>query len=292
MEAAGSKIRTAGLSVASNSVLVVAKVAAGIVSGSVGILAEALHSAVDLVAAVIALVAVRVADNPADDSHAYGHGKYENLSGTVEAVLLIGAAVYLIYEGVARIIHNAEVEQLGFGMAVMFASGAINWLVSARLFKVARETDSIALEADGQHLRLDVYTSLGVFAGLVAVQLTGLAIIDRLIGMGVALWIAWVGVRLSQQALGPLMDSQLPEQELEQITSILDSERKVLGFHKLRTRKSGAQRHIDVHLLVQDNMSVAEAHQVAEEVEDQIRGELDNVTVVTHVEPEGDEPPA
>ena len=280
------KTSVAKLSVISNVILMVGKGIVGLVTGSVGILAEAIHSAVDLIAALIAFFAVRVADIPPDDAHAYGHGKYENISGTVEALLIIVAAVYIGYEAILRIVHGAPVERLGFGIGVMFVSALANWVVSARLFKVAKQTDSIALETDGHHLRLDVYTSAGVLVGLLIVYLTNMVLIDRLLGLAVALWIGWIGLQLSGKAIGPLLDLQLPMPEIERISEIIDSEQRVKGYHKLRTRKAGAHRHVDVHLLVPSEMSLVEAHDLAEEIEDKIRAEFDHVTVLTHVEPE------
>ncbi len=285
MEKTGAAI----LSVISNIILVLAKGAIGIIGGSMSILAEAVHSAVDLIAAVIAYIAVLFADRPADEAHAYGHGKFENLSGTVEAILIVIAGVYIVCESVKRIITNAPVERLDLGMAVMLISAVVNFLVSANLFRVAKQTDSIALEADGHHLRLDVYTSLGVLLGLVLVWLTGYVILDRIIGLLVASWIGWIGFQLSRKAIGPLMDSQLPAAEMERIVEIINSEPRVLDFHKLRTRKAGQYRHIDVHLLVPRDMSLTTAHELAEEVEDKIRSELENVTIVTHVEPADEE---
>jgi cation diffusion facilitator family transporter len=280
------KTTVARLSVISNLLLVAGKAAVGLITGSVGILAEAIHSAVDLLAALIAFLAVRVADAPPDEAHAYGHGKYENISGTVEALLIIIAAVYIGYEAIIRIVHGAPVEKLGIGIGVMLVSALANWIVSARLFKVAKETDSIALETDGHHLRLDVYTSAGVLVGLLVVYLTDIVLIDRLLGLAVALWIGWIGWRLSVQAVGPLLDLQLPIPEVERITEIIDSDERVRGYHKLRTRKSGAQRHVDVHLIVPKEMTLVDAHNLAEEIEDKIRAEFDHVAVLTHVEPE------
>ena len=284
----GIKSKAASISIASNALLVLLKGVVGFITGSVSILAEAVHSAVDLIAAMIAYFAVNVADQPPDEAHAYGHGKFENISGTVEAILIIAAAVYIAYEAILRTLHGAAVERLSMGMVVMLISAVANWIVSANLFRVAKETDSIALEADGHHLRLDVYTSAGVLVGLVVIYLTDIVLIDRLMGFAVALWIGWIGLQLSGKALGPLLDLQLPEDEIEQILTILHSDERVLGYHKLRTRKSGAQRHVDVHLVVQRGLSLTEAHNLAEEVEDKIRAKLENVFVLTHVEPEGD----
>jgi cation diffusion facilitator family transporter len=286
----GEKRGAAAASIVSNTLLVLLKAVVGFFAGSVSILAEAVHSGVDLIAALIAFFAVKVADNPPDEDHPYGHGKYENVSGSIEAVLIVLAAVYIVYEAVMKILHDAPIEtfSLGIGVVVMFISVVANIIVSQRLFRVAKKTDSIALEADGHHLRLDVYTSAGILVGLLLVLATGYTIIDRLLGLAVGLWIGWIGIELSKRAVSPLLDVQLPATELERIVQIIHSEEKVVGFHKLRTRKSGAHRHVDVHLFMPNEMSLSEAHNLAEQVEDKIRAELDNVFVLTHIEPEDD----
>ena len=283
-----AKTGVARLSVFSNTFLVLAKLIIGFFTGSVSIMAEAIHSGIDLIAAVIALFAVRVSDQPPDEAHAYGHGKYENISGTVEALLIIAAAIYIGHEAVMKFIHGSELTRLNLGMGVMLISAIMNWIVSARLFKTAKETDSIALEADGHHLRLDVYTSAGIFLGLLVVKITNLVIIDQILALGVALWIGWIGIQLSRKAVGPLLDLQLPLVEVERIVSIIHSDPQVLGYHKLRTRKSGAHRHIDVHIVVPRTMSLPDAHDLAEKIEDEIRAEFRHAFVLTHVEPEGD----
>lgn len=279
------KTSVARLSVISNTTLVLGKLAVGFFTGSVSILAEAIHSGIDLMAAVIAYFAVRVADAPPDEHHAYGHGKYENISGTAEALLIIAAAIYIGYEAIMRMIHGGELTQLKIGIGIMAISAIANYAVSGMLFKVAKQTDSIALEADGQHLRLDVYTSVGVFVGLIIVQLTGKAVIDQILALAVAVWIGWVGIQISVKAVGPLLDTQLPLDEVERIVEIIDSDDRVRGYHKLRTRKSGAHRHVDVHLQVPSGMSLTDAHDLAEQVEDKIRAEFSNTSVITHVEP-------
>lgn len=282
----GRKAETAALSVASNVLVVAAKGVVGVMTGSMSILAEAVHSMSDLAASLIAFFAVRAADKPPDDEHAFGHGKYENISGTVEAFLIILASIYVAYEAILRMIHGVGIERIGLGMAVMFVTAVLNWFVSARLFKVAEETDSIALEADGHHLRLDVYTSVGVFVGLTAVYLTDIVLIDRLVALGVAVWIAWIGYSLCKRSICPLLDVQLPQHEVQRIEAIIETHESVLGYHKLRTRKSGAERHIDVHLLVPEDMTLIDAHLVGEEIEDKIRAEFHNASVLTHVEPD------
>ena len=280
-----NKAGAARFSVLSNSVLIAIKLIAGVMSGSVAIISEAAHSGIDLVAAIIAFFSVRAADVPPDQEHPYGHGKIENLSGTIEAALISTAAIYIIYEAVRKLIKGAETKDLTLGIIVMLVSAVVNIVVSRWLFHVAKQTDSVALEADAQHLAVDVYTSLGVFVGLILIEFTGLHVLDPIIGLGVAVVITKVAYDLTKKAAAPLIDTRLPEGELDTLKSILCSDSRVLAYHKLRTRKAGSERHIDVHLLVSPELSLSEGHRLAEDMEDKIRETFERVMVVTHVEP-------
>ncbi|MDO8588087.1 MAG: cation diffusion facilitator family transporter [Armatimonadota bacterium] len=280
-----TKADAARLSVLSNTILVAIKLAAGLLSGSVAIVSEAAHSAIDLMAAAMAYFSVRVAEAPADHEHPYGHGKIENLSGAIEATLIFGAAAYIVYEAVHKLLHPEPVRSLVLGISVMMLSATVNILVSRWLFHIARETDSVALEADAQHLSVDVYTSFGVMIGLGLIQLTGAHRLDPIIGLFVALVITKVAYDLVKRAGAPLIDTGLPEQELDRLSGILCGDPRIVAYHKLRTRKAGAERHIDVHLLVDSDLSVAEGHRVAEETEDRIRAAFERAHVITHVEP-------
>lgn len=279
------KTRAARLSVLSNSALVLFKLTAGLMAGSASILSEAVHSAADLFAAGIAFVSVRASEKPADESHPFGHGKIEGIAAVIEAILILLAAVFIIYHAVLKLLAPTPLEHLGFGMAVMAISAAVNWKVSAHLFRVARETESLALEADAHHLRIDVYTSLTVFAGLAAVAATGLVLLDSLIAIAVALLIVRVGWHLVRESTWHLLDGGLPAAEMRRLQEILESDSRVLGYHKVRARRSGSHRHIDLHLLLDEEISLKEAHQMAEEVEDRIRAAFGGVHVVTHIEP-------
>lgn len=286
------KTRAAGLSIASNSVLIAVKLAVGLLTGSVAILSEAAHSAIDLLAALMAFVSVRVSDVPADEDHPFGHGKIENISGTVEAILILAVAVYIGCEAALRLLEPQPVRLIGLGIGLMAFSCMINTVVSSWLFKIAHQEDSIALEADAQHLRVDVWTSASVMVGLAAIAAlapfigaANAARLDPIIALAVALQILRIGVKLTQEAGAPLMDNRLPRDEVSKLNDILLSDPRVVGYHKLRTRKAGPQRHIDVHLIVPENLSVAEAHAVAEDVEDQIRDSFGPAHVITHVEP-------
>jgi cation diffusion facilitator family transporter len=279
------KTRAARLSVISNSALVLFKLGAGLMSGSASILSEAAHSAADLLAAGIAFLSVRASEKPADESHPYGHGKIEGMAAVIEAALILLAAGVIVYHAVMKLLVPTPLEHLGFGMAVMAISAAVNWGVSAHLFRVGRATDSLALEADAHHLRIDVYASLAVFAGLAAVALTGQVVVDPVIAIAVALLIVRVGWDLARESTWHLLDAGLPTSEMRRLQEILESDRRVLGYHKVRARRSGSQRHIDLHLLLDEEISLKEAHYVAEEVEDKIRAAFRGVHVVTHIEP-------
>jgi cation diffusion facilitator family transporter len=287
----GAKVRAARLSVFSNALLVLFKLGAGVLTGSVSVLSEAIHSAVDLVAAAIAFFSVRASDLPADADHPYGHGKVENLSAVGEALLIFAAAGFILYHAAERAVDDAPLERLGFAMGVMVLSAIINFFVSQHLLRVARATDSVALAADAWHLRVDVFTSVAVLVGLVAVQVTGLSLIDSVVGVAVALLIVRTAIRLTQEAGGPLMDRLLPSEEIARLRDILDADERVVGYHKVRARKSGSHRHIDLHLLVDEEMSLRDAHRLAEEVEDRIRDEFGKagVHIITHVEPATEE---
>lgn len=280
------KVFAAAVSIVSNSLLVITKLLVGLVTGSISIVSEAAHSAVDLFASVIAYASVRASARPADKEHPFGHGKFENLSGAIEALLILFAAAFIVYHSIGRLRVSAEVENLGLGLWVMGASVVVNVFVSRYLFRVARETDSIALEADAHHLSTDVWTSLGVFAGLLLIRLTGWHILDPIVALCVALLIVRVAVSLTRRATGPLLDEQLPDAEVSQLREIVLSTPNVRGLHKLRTRKSGSFREVDLHVTVPAEMAVHEAHEIADSIESRMRERFPNTTVTTHIEPD------
>jgi cation diffusion facilitator family transporter len=288
-----AKTRAAAVSVASNCTLVVLKLIVGWVSGSVSILSEAIHSANDLLAAVIAWVSVRTSDRAADREHPYGHGKIEGVSGAVEAALIVLAAIWIIVEAVQKIRHGGEVEHLGLGTGVMLVSVIVNIGVSRHLFRVAKQVDSLALEADAHHLSTDVFTSLGVAAGLLVVWgwrtwtggSTALDIVDPIAAILVALFILKIGVDLTRTAVGHLLDERLPDGDIEVITAILDRQEAVLEWHGMRSRKSGSARYIEMHVTMQGRETLAEAHAVARAIEDEIAKALSPAHAVVHVDP-------
>jgi len=285
------KSKVALLSITSNTVLVILKVFAGIWTGSVSILSEAIHSSLDLVAALIAYIAVRISRKPPDEEHEYGHGKVENVSGTIEAILIFVAAIWIIIEAYDKLVHGSEVETVLVGIFVMAFAAVANYLISSLLMKTARKTDSIALEADAMHLRTDVYTSVGVLVGLGLIQLTGWTILDPIIAIFVAALIIKAACDLTVEAFRPLLDSSLSDEEETQIKNALDrvNADAVLGYHQLRTRRSGAERYIDLHLVVARDFTVEQSHELAHRMEDEIQQNLRNANVLIHVEPCTDE---
>ncbi len=281
------KRRAARLSVLSNTVLVIAKYIVGVMSGSVSILSEAVHSGIDLIAACIAWYAVRESGKPADDEHPFGHGKIENVAGTVEALLIFVAALYIIAEAGHKLASgNVAIERLGIGTAVMAVSSLANYLVSRHLLTVAAKTDSVALEADALHLRTDVYTSVGVLAGLVAIKLTGVTLLDPIVAIVVALMIIKAAYDLTKNSFFHILDVKLPHDDEAEIISVLeDHASEYLEYHKLRTRKSGHIRHIDMHLVVPKQMTVESGHALSHRISEDISRRLAYSHILVHIEP-------
>ncbi len=288
------KTGVARLSVVSNTLLVCFKLVVGLLTGSVSILSEALHSAVDLIAAAIALFAVRKAGEPEDEHHRFGHGKFENISGFVEALLIFAAAAWIVYEATGRLLSPTELEVVGWGVGVMAVSALANTFVSGKLFKVAKETDSIALQADGWHLRTDVWTSAGVAVGLSVMMIgekfapptTNLHWIDPVAALVVAILILKAAWELTHQSLKDLLDTSLDEEEVgwleEYLRQLPDG---ACGYHHLRTRKAGPVRFIELHLLVEPEMTVETSHELADELVAAIKQQFDGARVLIHVEP-------
>ena len=274
------------LSIYSNSALVLLKLAVGITMMSVSVLSEAIHSGIDLIAAIIANYSVRKATIPADMDHPYGHGKFENYAGVIEAILIFFAAGLIIFEAVTRLIDRAPVEFLWAGIVVMGISSLVNFVISRQLIKVGRREDSIALVADGMHLRTDVYTSLGVFIGLIIIQITHIEVLDPIVAIMVALLIFKAAYDLTKEASKGLVDKALPADEEKIVREVLMTHSpSFVNFHNLRTRKSGSERFIDMHLVVDRQMCVLDAHAICEQLEKEIESRLPHTSVLIHLEP-------
>lgn len=282
------KEKVARLSIFSNSFLILIKLFAAILGGSVGILSEAIHSAVDLVASFVAFIAVRISSKPPDKQHPYGHGKYENVSGVIEALLIFLAAIWIIYEAIHRLIQPSEIKYALLGFIVMGISAIVNYYVSRKLYKTAKKYDSIALESDALHLKTDIYTSLGVALGFIIIYFTDLHWIDSAIAIGVAFIILYESYVLLNQAFSPLVDSQLPIELQNNIIQILEIEIKKfekVSYKALRTRKSGALKHLDFILQVPGEISVTDAHHLCDDIEEKIHQQISNIDINIHIEP-------
>jgi cation diffusion facilitator family transporter len=282
------KANAARFSIVSNSALIALKVVAGVLTGSVAIITEAVHSAVDLVASVVAYFSVRKAEEPADRSHPYGHEKVENLAAALEGVLIVLGAGIIIYEAIDKLGGGAEVERLGIGIAVIGFSAVVNVAISRYLFRQAKLTDSPALEGDAAHLRTDAATSLGVLVALALVAITGVDELDAVAALVVACAIVFTGVRLVTRSSRVLVDEALPEDELDRIAEAIEVQRapEVLGYHKLRARRAGSRRYIDLHVQFARGTTLERAHQLSHELQRAIGGRIGGADVLIHLEPE------
>jgi cation diffusion facilitator family transporter len=279
-----AKIKIARLSVLSNTLLIIMKLVAGILSGSVSIISEAIHSSMDLIAAIIAFFSVKVSDNPPDSRHPYGHGKVENISGVIEAMLIFIAAIWIIIEAVKKLLgEDMQLQSIAIGSAVMFVSAIVNTYVSKKLYKVALETHSVALEADALHLKTDVYTSLGVAVGLGLIMLTGIEWLDPVVAILVAVFIIREAYHLLTKAFTPLLDTAWNDDEIKTLENTLTGLK--VRYHDLRTRVAGNYRFIDLHVEIPREESVGNAHKYCDTIENELTGKYDNLTVTIHVEP-------
>lgn len=281
--------RTALLSIAAAIVTLLLKFGAYFLTSSVGLLSDAIESFVNLAAALIAFTAITIAHRPPDDNHAYGHDKAEYFSSGAEGALILIAAGAIIFSAVSRLLHPAPLDNLGIGAAIALAASAINFGVSRIMLRVAHQEDSIALEADAKHLMTDVWTSIGVVAGILIAGFTGWQMLDPLIAIGVGLNIVWMGVELLRRSTSGLMDAALPSDEVAVIQAAIGG---VAGpdvpYHALRTRKSGSRRFIDFHLLLPGKTTVQTSHDLVSQIEAAIEQELPNTYVTIHVEPRED----
>jgi cation diffusion facilitator family transporter len=285
----GRKTRAAALSILSNTLLIALKLVAGAITGSIAIITEAIHSSIDLIASIVAFVSVRKAGEPADADHPYGHDKIENLAAVIEGLLILVGAGIIVFESVRRLADPPTVDSLGVGIAVIGFSVVANLGVSAYLYRQARATDSPALEGDAAHLRTDALTSIGVLVGLVLVDVTGFEWIDPLTALLVAVAIVVAGLRILMRSSRVLVDEVLPDSELAAVREALEEDHRapeIAGYHKLRARRAGSRRYIDLHVQFHEGTSLARAHAVSHELQEEIRARLDRADVLIHLEPE------
>ncbi|MGE5281450.1 MAG: cation diffusion facilitator family transporter [Chloroflexota bacterium] len=283
-----TKSGAAALSIASNALLIAIKLAAAAVTGSIAILTEAIHSLIDLVASVVAFASVRKADEPADAEHPYGHEKVESLAATIEGLLILVGAGIIVYEATHRLVVGAEVETLGAGIAVMGFSVLANLVVSSVLSRQARAHESPALAGDAAHLRADAMTSAGVLLGLALVAATGNAAFDSITALVVAGAIVTAGIRIVRHSSGVLVDEALPGEEMDRIEAAISAARtpEVVGYHKLRARRAGRRRYIDLHVQYRAGTSLERAHELTHALRDSIEAAVPNAEVLIHAEPE------
>ena len=280
------RAKTALLSIISNTLLIILKVIAGVLSGSVSIISEAVHSGMDLIASCIAFFSVRQSAKPADREHPYGHGKIENISGIAEGLLIFIASGLIIKGAVEKIYAPAEIEETTLAIVVMIIAAVINLLVSRKLHQVAMEEDSMALEADSLHLKTDVYTSLGVAIGLVLIKVSGKYILDPIVALLVALLIIKEAWELCKKAFDFLLDAKLADAEEAQIERIISQySDKIKDFHKLKTRKAGNMMHIDFHIAVDPELTVAETHEIVGCLKKDMAEAFKFTRVNVHVDP-------
>jgi cation diffusion facilitator family transporter len=279
--------RYAWLSIAAAVATISLKAGAYFYTGSVGLLSDALESLINLAAAIVALVMIKIAAQPPDEDHAFGHDKAEYFASGIEGTLIFFAAVAIIYTSVPRILSPQPIENLGIGLVISLVATVINLFVGLLLIRVGRHQHSIVLEADGKHLMTDVWTSIGVLLGVVIVGLTGWMILDPIIALIVALNIVWTGFQLIKRSALGLMDTAVTPETCERITAVLDDyvEKQGIDYHALRTRQSGARKFISVHILVPDEWTVQKGHELTEQIEMDICETVPDSIVFTHLEP-------
>ncbi|MFJ6208369.1 cation diffusion facilitator family transporter [Lysinibacillus sp. NPDC092081] len=281
--------KIAFLSVLSNSTVVILKIIVGLFTGSVAILSEAIHSLLDLLASFIAFLSVRISSKPADKEHPYGHGKVENISGTIETILIFVAGIWIIYECINKIITPTPVKLPVLGILVMLFGALINFVVSRIVYRTAKNINSVAMKSNALHLLTDVYTSLGVALSLLIVHLTGWYILDPIIGIILACYIMMEAFKLMKETFPPLMDARLSKEEEEQIIEIIEAFKdEYIEFHDFRTRRSGAEEYIDFHLVVASNESIETVHNLCDRIEEKINNLFHQAHILIHLEPENE----
>ncbi|MCT1577971.1 cation diffusion facilitator family transporter [Oceanobacillus kimchii] len=275
------------LSVISNSFVVLLKLIVGLLTGSVAVISEAIHSSLDLLASLIAFISVRISGKPADKDHPFGHGKVENISGTIETLLIFVAGIWIIYECVHKLLHPEAIKFPALAVAVMLVGAIINFIVSRIVKKEADRANSIAMKSNAFHLLTDVYTSLGVAAGLLLVLVSGWHFLDPLIGIALAIYIMIEAVKLLKEAFPPLLDAKLDQQEEEKILNIIhEYENDFLEIHDFKTRRAGPNEYIEFHMVVPSEETVQQIHQLCDEIEQDIQAKFNKSHILIHVEPE------
>lgn len=276
----------AGVSITSNATIILLKFIVGAITGSISIISEAIHSFSDFLASVLTFFAVSRSAEPADKEHPYGHGKYEDMSGFIEGGLIVFAGLFIIFEASKKLLtgYHSQTEPL-LGIFVMGFSVLANYFVSCFLFHVAKKSDSVSLFADAEHLRTDIFSSLGVLLGLVLIKVTGYSILDPIIAIIVAVIIIRAGIVISKETLNNLLDGSLPEVELKKIEAILKENKSIKGYKNLKARKSGQYKSIEITVFFEPEMTISQCHKICDEIEAQISKELSFANIIIHSEP-------
>ncbi|MGE4545769.1 MAG: cation diffusion facilitator family transporter [Pedobacter sp.] len=280
------KIRAARISMATATCLTLLKLVTGLMTGSMAVLSSAIDSLLDIVMSVANFLAIRQAEQPPDTKHPFGHGKFETIATIVQALAIGLSGGWVCYESVRRLLTGVTLGKLEGGMAVLAFSALVSWKIGRFLVHTARETESTALKADSLHFSMDVYTNLALLAGLVAIRVFNLAWLDPALSIVVALYIFYQAFGLFRYGLRDILDERLPETIREEIATILEQHRgKLLGYHRLRTRRAGSQKLIDFHLTLCKYLSVEEAHDIADHLETHMKEKIGRADITIHVEP-------
>ncbi len=280
------KLKAARLSIATATGLAVLKFSAGIVTGSLALLASAIDSLLDILMSGVNYLAIRQAEQPADKGHPFGHGKFETLAALFQAFIISASGLWIVYESVQRLRFGTEISHIGGGVVVLLFSTLVSWAIAGYLRRTARKTDSAALEADALHFSMDVYTNLGLAVGLVVVHLTQAPRLDAALSLLVAFYIIFEAMKLLRRGLGDVLDEQLPEPVRAEITRLIEENKcELSGYHNLRTRRAGSQKIMDFHLTVCRHLTVEEAHELADRLEKAIEEKIRGADVTIHIEP-------
>jgi cation diffusion facilitator family transporter len=280
-------VRIAAISLGTTVGLLALKLTLGIISGSIAVLSDAIDSATDLVGGTAALVSVRVAIWPADEDHPYGHGKVESISASVAATVVAIGCGFVVFQAVRRLVEGSPEIDVAVGVAPMIVAALANLALTYYMRREARSSQSLALASESTHLQTNVVQAMAVIAGLAAVAITNERLFDPLVALGLAAYMAWTAVQLAREALSEIMDVALPNDELQAIHDAIAAHTDdIRGFHRLRSRRAGPTRHVDLHLIVDAQRTVEDAHAVCDEIEREIQKHLPGAVVTIHLEPD------
>lgn len=280
------KVAAAGLSIITALALAILKLLTGLFTGSLAVLTSAIDSLLDILMSGINLMAIRHAEQPADEQHPYGHGKFETLATIFQSIVIAASGVWIIYEAIQRLIESSPLKQTGIGIVVMSISTVASFMISRHLRRVAKETDSSALEADSLHFSMDVYTNLALLVALILMSRFDLPWLDPAMSILVAIYILFESIRLLRHGMRDVLDEQLPDTLRGEIESLInDHKDELFDYHNLRTRRAGSQKLIDFHLTVCKHLSVEEAHDITDYIEKKIGEKIAGTDVTIHVEP-------